>query len=136
MLKPPTPLSTLSIAWVCLLILTVATYLTWKGSFGMWGEVANFAIAVAKASLVTIVFMEIRGSNYRARFAALAGLVWLAILAGLIASDYATRDWHSTPPFWTAGRAIDAKPPAASPDAFAKENSRAAGANSPRVPSR
>ncbi|MEZ5361893.1 MAG: hypothetical protein R2748_05975 [Bryobacterales bacterium] len=100
MSKPPISSTTLLLAWIALVSLTIATYLTWKGSFGVAGEAVNFVIAIAKATLVTVVYMEIRKSHYRARFAALAGLVWMAILIGLVASDYSTRDWNPAPVFW------------------------------------
>ena len=48
-------------------------------------------IAAAKAALIALFFMHVRVSGPLVRVFAGAGLLWLLLLLGLTASDYATR---------------------------------------------
>jgi cytochrome c oxidase subunit IV len=48
-------------------------------------------IALSKAALIAIFFMNLRRTNPVARLFALAGAFWLLILLGLTLSDFLTR---------------------------------------------
>ncbi len=48
-------------------------------------------IAAAKAGLVVVFFMHIRSTSRVTRFAAMAGLFWLAFMFILMLSDFITR---------------------------------------------
>ncbi len=49
------------------------------------------AIAVVKAGLVVVFFMHIRATSRVTKFAAMAGLFWLAFMFILTLSDFLTR---------------------------------------------
>lgn len=57
-----------------------------------WNTIVALAIAACKASLVVLFFMHAKYSSNLTRFAAVAGLFWLAILIALTVSDYKTRN--------------------------------------------
>lgn len=51
----------------------------------------SLAIAVTKASLVLLVFMELKASTGLVRVFACAGFFWLLIMIGLTSADYTHR---------------------------------------------
>jgi len=53
--------------------------------------VVNLAIALVKALLVVFVFMHVRRGSPMIRVFAVAGVLWLCLLAGLSLTDLATR---------------------------------------------
>ncbi|HCU24579.1 MAG TPA: caa(3)-type oxidase subunit IV [Deltaproteobacteria bacterium] len=59
--------------------------------------VANFTIAVAKALLVLIYFMQLRYSGKLTLVFAVAGFYWFLILLALTMSDYVTRGYLPFP---------------------------------------
>ncbi|UEM01804.1 cytochrome C oxidase subunit IV family protein [Skermanella rosea] len=85
---PPLPLV---LAWVALLALLGATLILAYVPMGPFNAVAAIGISVIKALLVVIIFMKLADSGNLVRFAAAAGLFWLAILFSLGATDYLTR---------------------------------------------
>ena len=79
--------------WRCWLALMVLLALTTGLAFVPLGSANLFVslgIAVAKALLVLIVFMELKGSSL-IRAAAAAGFFWLAIMIALTSADYTHR---------------------------------------------
>jgi cytochrome c oxidase subunit 4 len=60
---------------------------------GWWSTPISLSIAIAKASLVFVVFMRLRNQPGLVRVFALAGFFWLAILIILSLSDFLTRAW-------------------------------------------
>jgi cytochrome c oxidase subunit IV len=83
------PLVRTWLALMVLLLLTVGSSLI--GSWGIVNLVINLSIAAIKAGLIVVFFMEISRSTLSVRFAALAGLVWLALLIGLGLADFMYR---------------------------------------------
>lgn len=77
-----------------LALLLVATIVVDRFDFGTGNVVVAMAIAVAKAALIAMYFMHLRVSATIVRFAAVAGLLWLAVLMILTMADYATRGWN------------------------------------------
>ena len=82
------------IALLGLLALTVAAafidldrFLPGRG----WGLTVAWSVAFAKAILIALYFMHVRGAPARVITFAAAGFVWLSILAALILTDYLTR---------------------------------------------
>ena len=86
--------------WIALLVCLALTAASSYVPMGAWNNVANFAISCAKAALIAVFFMELRGAGALIRLAALVGLVWLALLFGLSGTDYATRSPAPAP--WEA----------------------------------
>jgi len=62
-----------------------------------WNSVLAMGIAVAKAVLIALFFMELRSSRGMPRVVALAGLLWLAILLVGTLDDVLTRNWLPVP---------------------------------------
>jgi cytochrome c oxidase subunit 4 len=60
-----------------------------------WHTVVGMAIATVKSTLVALFFMHLLYSNRVTWLAALAALLWLAILLGLTLTDFLTRHWLS-----------------------------------------
>ena len=80
--------------WRCWQALMVLLALTTGLAFVPLGSANLFVslgIAVAKALLVLIVFMELKGSSSLIRAAAAAGFFWLAIMIALTSADYTHR---------------------------------------------
>lgn len=68
--------------------------LTWSigyADLGSFNLIVALTIGIAKALLVAMFFMHIKGSNRLLHLAAGAGVFWLFILLALTFSDYATR---------------------------------------------
>jgi cytochrome c oxidase subunit 4 len=77
--------------YVGLLILTVATYLLSRLSLGTWSLVIALVIAVAKASLVVLFFMQLWQHHGSARLALAIALLWLSLLTFFVVADVKTR---------------------------------------------
>lgn len=57
----------------------------------------SLAIALAKALIVLLLFMELKGSSGLVRVFAAAGFFWLLIMIGLTTADYTHRTDHRAP---------------------------------------
>lgn len=88
--------------WLGLMLLLALTLGSSYISMGAWNTVANTAISCAKALLIAMFFMHLRQAGALLRIAALAGLLWLAILFGLSGTDFGTRT--IAPAQWTSPR--------------------------------
>ncbi len=87
-----------ALTWLALMLLLAATVAGAYSGIGAWKLPLSMAIGVAKSLLVMVVFMEVWQSSISARFAAMAGLVWLGLLFSLTFADEATRQ-HTVPGF-------------------------------------
>ncbi len=68
--------------------------LTWGVAYvdlGSFNLIVALSIAIAKAIVIALFFMHIKGSDRLLHLVAVAGLMWLAILIALTLSDYFTR---------------------------------------------
>ncbi len=83
--------STLVVVGVALLVLLAATALAARVDLGPWHTIVAFAIALAKAALVIVFFMELKISPKILWIFAGAGFFWLAILAIAVWTDVVTR---------------------------------------------
>lgn len=78
-------------ALMALLLLTILAAFLDLGA--TWGLLVALTIAVIKAALVILYFMHVRDSSRLTWLFVAAGFVWLAILLGLMITDYLTRGW-------------------------------------------
>jgi cytochrome c oxidase subunit 4 len=79
------------IVWLALALLLALTWFAAYQDLGPWKLPVSLGIAGAKAGLVIVVFMELLQAVASPRLAALAGLLWLALMIGLAMADYGTR---------------------------------------------
>ncbi|HYB54182.1 MAG TPA: cytochrome C oxidase subunit IV family protein [Thermoanaerobaculia bacterium] len=82
------------------LALMAFTALTVFASFVNLGPLNNFValgIAAAKATLVILYFMHVRGNTRLVPVVILSGLFFLFILFLFLAADYGTRGWLGVP---------------------------------------
>jgi cytochrome c oxidase subunit 4 len=77
--------------WLALMVLLALTTGLAFVPLGTANLFISLAIAAAKALLVLIVFMELKGSSGLIRAAAAAGFFWLAIMIALTTADYTHR---------------------------------------------
>jgi cytochrome c oxidase subunit 4 len=89
-MKPDRP-ATYVRTWIALLVLLAATCASSFVPMGPWNLALNLAIAAAKALLVAFVFMRLRRERAMVGLVAAAGVVWLSLLVGLSAFDFAAR---------------------------------------------
>jgi cytochrome c oxidase subunit IV len=94
---------TLVAVWAALIVLTGTTTAVSYLELGWMNIVVALLIAVLKASLVVWIFMGVRHTTNLTKLFVVAGLVWLAILILLTASDYDTRHWTYQPAPWSHG---------------------------------
>jgi cytochrome c oxidase subunit 4 len=85
------PFSPLVLAWIALLVLLAASCGSAYVHLGPWNAVLNYGIAAAKAIVVLLAFMHLRRGPAMVRIAAAAGVFFLALLAGLSATDFLAR---------------------------------------------
>jgi cytochrome c oxidase subunit 4 len=79
----------------CIALLALLA-LTWTIAYvdlGPFNLIVALAVAIAKAILIALFFMHIKGSSRLLHLAAVAGLIWLLFLIALTLGDYATRGW-------------------------------------------
>jgi cytochrome c oxidase subunit 4 len=86
------PVKTYLKVWAALLGLLALTVGVSFLQLGRLNLPIAMLIAVAKASLIVLVFMHIKGGSRLLHLAAAAGLLWLAIMFVLTMNDYFTRD--------------------------------------------
>ena len=80
-----------------LIVLTGLTVVVAEQDLHRLNVVVALAIAVLKATLVTLFFMHIKYSKRLTQLVVVAGFLWLLILIGLTLSDYLTRGWFNLP---------------------------------------
>jgi len=78
---------------IVLLVLLAATWMIAYIDLGPFNLIAALAIAITKAIVIALFFMNIKGSSRLLHLAAVAGVMWLLILISLTLSDYFTRSW-------------------------------------------
>jgi len=74
-----------------LLALTITTVAVSRLELGEFNFVAAMTIAVIKATLVVMFFMDVRNATSMTKLFVGAGLFWMAILLVFVLSDYLTR---------------------------------------------
>ena len=79
----------------CVVLLALLA-LTWAIAYvdlGPFNLIVALAVAIAKAMVIALFFMHIKGSSRVLHLAAVAGVIWLLFLISLTLGDYATRGW-------------------------------------------
>lgn len=111
------PIRIYLLIFVTLLALTALTVEAAFVDLGLMNVVVAMTIAVFKALLVVLYFMHVRYSSHLTKLFVSAGVVWLAILLALTASDYISRDWIPRPEGWETAGASTPQPvePVSSP---------------------
>ena len=94
------PVKTYVGVFVALILLAALTTALAYVPMGIGNTVAALAIAVAKMALVALFFMHMRYDKGLTRIVIIAGLMWLAIMITLTASDEFTRHWSPIPSNW------------------------------------
>ena len=74
-----------------LMVLTATTVWAAFTDLGAWNDFVAMGIALTKASLVVMIFMQVRNSSRMVKITVVAGFLWLAILFGITLSDYFSR---------------------------------------------
>lgn len=94
------PTRTIWKCWAALMLLLASTTAIAFLPLGRFNLIVAIGIAIAKALLVVIFFMELRRSSGLVRAFAAAGFFWLLIMLGLTGADYASRheDYIASPP--------------------------------------
>jgi cytochrome c oxidase subunit 4 len=85
-----------SLYWKTCAALMFLLGLTWSVAYvdlGLFNLVFALAVALLKALLVALFFMQIRRGSRLFRLVGVAGLVWLGILLTQTLSDYLSRGW-------------------------------------------
>ncbi len=96
-MKSALSVRTLVVTGIALLLLLALTAgLAWV-NLGPFSPVVALLIAAAKASLILLIFMEIRYSKQNLRIFMCVGFVWLGILFTLSLSDYLSRGYLHIP---------------------------------------
>jgi len=90
-----TPLRDYILVFLALMVLTAVTVGVAFVDLGIWNDIVALGIAFVKATLVVMIFMNVRHSARLSKLTVLAGLVWLVILFGLTLADYMTRGFLS-----------------------------------------
>jgi cytochrome c oxidase subunit 4 len=89
--------------FAALLILTAVTVGVTYIHMGRFNLVVALLIAITKATLVVLFFMNVKHSTALTKLFVVAGLFWMALLVLLTFSDYVSRGWLPVPQSWTSG---------------------------------
>ena len=103
---PIPQVKTLVAVWAALIVLTGTTAAVSYVELGEWNIVVALLIALIKASMVAWIFMGVRHSTTLTKLFCVAGLVWLAIMMLITASDYMTRNWTYQPQPWSHTKTV------------------------------
>jgi len=104
--------------YVGLLLLTLATYLFSRFNLGTWSVVIAMVIAIGKASLVALFFMQLWYHRGSVRLALATAVIWLFLLTFFVVADVKSRYPLTNPssnPAW--------QPPTAAPGGSSREPS-------------
>jgi cytochrome c oxidase subunit 4 len=82
---------------VVLLALTALTTVVGRVHLGAWNLPVALAIAIVKALLVAMFFMQLRRADAQSRLAFAGAILWLLILFLGSMDDYVTRTWMTLP---------------------------------------
>ncbi len=79
--------------FLALMVLTAITVAVAFVDLGPLNNIVMLGIAIAKATLVVLIFMHVRYSTRLIPLIAAGSFFWLLILFGITISDYLTRGW-------------------------------------------
>ena len=87
------PRSTCYMVFAALLIFTALTVGVTYIELGRFNLVIALLIAITKASLVVLFFMNVKNSSALTKLFVVAGLFWMGFFVLLTFSDYVSRGW-------------------------------------------
>ena len=79
------------IVYLALMVLTASTYLISRVDLGVWSFVIAIGIAIAKASLVVLIFMQLWEHKGSYRLALATAMLWVLLLMFFVVADVRTR---------------------------------------------
>lgn len=85
------------LTWLALMVLLTLTLGSAYLHLGAWNSVINLLIALVKAVLVAVIFMQLGAARASIRLCVGVALFALTLLFLLSGSDYATRVIHRAP---------------------------------------
>jgi cytochrome c oxidase subunit 4 len=88
--------------FAALLTLTALTVGVTYIHLGRFNLVIALLIAITKASLVVLFFMNVKNSSALTKLFVVAGLFWMGLLILLTFSDYVSRGWLPVPEAWSS----------------------------------
>ena len=91
------PKSQLFAVFAALMVLTVATVLVSRVDLGFFNLPVAMAVAVTKALLVVLIFMEVKYSPKLVQVTAAAGFLFFGILIFYTMTDYLSRNMLGVP---------------------------------------
>jgi cytochrome c oxidase subunit 4 len=83
--------------FIALLVLTFTTVAVSKIELGEFNFIVAMTIAVVKAMLVVMFFMDVRHASSLTKLFVGAGFFWMAIMLVFLVSDYLSRGWLPGP---------------------------------------
>jgi len=86
-----TAIPTYLIIFAALMILTATTVWAAFQDLGELNDLVAIGIALTKACLVVLFFMQVRHASRLVKLTVVAGFVWLVILFGITLTDYFSR---------------------------------------------
>ena len=89
------------LVFLALIILTCTTVALDYVELGRFNLIIALIIAVIKATLVVMIFMQVRTSSALTKIFVVAGLLWVFLLILFTFSDYASRGWLPVPKSWS-----------------------------------
>ncbi|CEK14729.1 caa(3)-type oxidase, subunit IV [Chthonomonas calidirosea] len=87
------------LVYVILLVLLVLTVVVSRFDLGALNIIVALLVAVAKTSLVILIFMGVKWASRLAWIWSVFGFIWLLVLFGTL-GDYITREWVHLPMGW------------------------------------
>jgi len=96
------PKSTYYMVFAALLTLTAVTVGVTYIHMGRFNLIVALLIAITKASLVVLFFMNVKNSSPLTKLFVVAGLFWMGLLVVLTFSDYVSRGWLAVPQSWSS----------------------------------
>jgi cytochrome c oxidase subunit IV len=91
------PLKVYFAVFLALMAFTALTVFAAFVNLGPANDLVALGIAVAKATLVILYFMHVKGNTKLVPVVILSGLFFLFILFLFLAADYGTRGWLGVP---------------------------------------
>jgi cytochrome c oxidase subunit 4 len=82
----------LFLGWLALMLLAGISFAFRFAPIGVWGYPVGLGIAIVKALIVALVFMELPLEKFTVKIAFLAGVALLAVMMALMLADIVTRD--------------------------------------------
>jgi cytochrome c oxidase subunit 4 len=79
--------------FLALMLLTGVTVWAAGQDFGPYNTAVAVGIAIAKATLVVLIFMHVRWGTKLTQLYVVSGVVFLLILIAITMSDYVSRAW-------------------------------------------